>query len=215
MVSEVKGISIAVVDLDGKESGSVALNADVFGQEVRADLLHRMVNYQLANRRQGTHKVKSRGEVKGSTRKQFRQKGTGNARRGDGKVAQFRGGGLAFGPKVRNHNLDMPKKVRQLALKVALSVCAGEGRLVVLEQPTLDVPKTKLLQEKLGKLNWGKTLVISSAEFDRNFSLAARNLVGVDLLSDQGANVYDILCHETLVLTKDAVDSLTARLAWA
>ena len=172
-----------------------------------------MVNYQLANRRQGTHKVKSRGEVKGSTRKQFNQKGTGNARRGDGKVSQFVGGGSAFGPKVRDHNLDMPKKVRRLALKVALSARAHEGKLVVLEAPVLEAPKTKLLQEKLAKLEWGKTLIISGSDFDQNFSLAARNLIEVDLLAEGGANVYDILRHETLVLTLDAVERLTARLA--
>ena len=213
MARKTKGISVPVLDLDGNESDKISLDAGVFGQEVRADLLHGMVNYQLANRRQGTHKVKSRGEVKGSTRKQFRQKGTGNARRSDGKVSQFVGGGSAFGPKVRDHGLDMPKKVRRLALKVALSVRAGEGKLVVLEQPALDMPKTKLLQEKLSKLAWGKVLIISGAEFERNFSLAARNLVEIDLLAEGGANVYDILRHETLVLTRDAVERLTQRLA--
>lgn len=213
MASKAKDISVAVIDLDGNESDKLALSAAVFGQEVRTDLLHRMVNYQLANRRQGTHKVKSRGEVKGSTRKQFNQKGTGNARRGDGKVSQFVGGGSAFGPKVRDHNMDMPKKVRRLALKVALSARAHEGKLVVLDTPTLEAPKTKLLQAKLENLNWGKVLIISSADFDRNFSLAARNLIGIDLLAECGANVYDILRHETLVLTRDAVESLTARLA--
>lgn len=213
MARKAKEISVTVVDLDGNESDKVGLNAAVFGQELRKDLLHRMVNYQLAKRRQGTHKVKSRGEVKGSTRKQFNQKGTGNARRGDGKVSQFVGGGNAFGPKVRSHNLDMPKKVRRLALKVALSARAHEGKLVVLDAPSLEVPKTKLLQEKLEKLNWGKTLIISSAEFEPNFSLAARNLIEIDLLASAGANVYDILRHETLVLTRDALESLTSRLA--
>lgn len=213
MTRKTKGISVAVVDLDGNESDKIELDSAVFGQEVRKDLLHRMVNYQLAKRRQGTHKVKSRGEVKGSTRKQFNQKGTGNARRSDGKVSQFIGGGSAFGPKVRDHNLDMPKKVRRLALKTALSSRAVEGKLIVLEQPVLEAPKTKLLQEKLLKLDWGKTLIISGSAFDENFSLAARNLIGIDLLAEGGANVYDILRHETLVLTRDAVESLTKRLA--
>lgn len=213
MASKAKALSVAVIDLDGKEAGKVSLQAEIFAQEVRRDLLHRMVNYQLAKRRQGTHKVKSRGEIRGSTRKQFRQKGTGNARRGDGKVAQFRGGGLAFGPKVRDHNIDMPKKVRKLALKVALSARAGEGKLVVLENPTLGEPKTKLLQEKLSKLNWGSALVVGAGEFEQNFRLASRNLVGFDLLPEAGANVYDILRHETLVITKEALACLSARLA--
>lgn len=213
MASKAKSASVTVIDLDGKEAGKVSLNTDIFALEMRKDLLHRMVNYQLAKRRQGTHKVKSRGEVTGSTRKQFRQKGTGNARRGDGKVSQFRGGGNAFGPKVRDHAIDLPKKVRKLALKVALSARANEGKLVVLENPTLAEPKTKILAEKLQKLNWGNALVVGAGEFDQNFTLASRNLIGIDLLPEAGANVYDILRHDTLVLTKEALESLNARLA--
>ena len=213
MASKAKAIKQATIDLDGQSVGEVTLNPNVFALPVRADLLHRVVNYQLANRRVGTHRVKSRGEVRGSTRKQFRQKGTGNARRGDGKVSQFRGGGVAFGPKPRTHEMDLPKKIRRLALKTALSERAGNGKLVVLAEPSLPEPKTKMLDKKLKQLGWGRALVIGDTEFERNFALASRNIIALDLMSVAGANVYDILRHDTLVLTQAAVERLTERLA--
>ena len=206
------GLTVQVVNLEGESGGEIALDPSVFGQEVRVDLMHRMVVYQLAKRRQGSHKVKTRGEITGSNRKQFKQKGTGNARRGNGKVSQFVGGGRAFGPVVRDHSIGMPKKMRRQALASALSARAAEGKLVVLDKAELKEARSKLLKARLEKLSWGRALVVGGPEWDQNFALAARNLIGIDLLAEPGINVYDILGHDTLVLTSAAVESLTSRL---
>ena len=201
-----------VISLDNQTVGSVDLDESIFGVEVRADILHRAVKWQLAKRRAGTHKVKQRSEIRGTTAKPFRQKGTGRARQGSKKVVQLRGGGVVFGPHNRDHGHKLPKKVRRLALKTALSAKQAEGKLVVVDTVKLDSPKTKDLAKKLGGLNWGRTLVVDGAEVDKNFALAARNIVGVDALPTQGANVYDILRRDTLVLTREAVDKLVGRL---
>ncbi len=201
-----------VITLDNKKAGEIELDEAVFGLPVRRDLLARMVNWQLAKRRSGNHKVKSRSEVSGSTRKLFRQKGTGNARAGSIRVSQRRGGGTVFGPVVRDHGIALPKKVRRLALKTALSSKAAEGKLVILDGIELDQPKTRELAGRFGTLGWSSVLLVDGATVNPDFARAARNLVGVDVLPQQGANVYDILRRETLVLTRDALEALEARL---
>lgn len=202
----------AVTTLDNKKAGEIELAEEVFGLPPRRDILARMVNWQLAKRRAGTHKVKGRSEIAGSKRKRYRQKGTGRARIGPGKVSQFRGGGVAFGPLVRDHSHRLNKKVRKLALKTALSAKLAEGNLVVLDAATVGKPKTAELARKLTKLGWSSALVIDGSTIDQNFARAARNLPGIDVLPQQGANVHDILRRDTLVLTKDAVQALEARL---
>jgi large subunit ribosomal protein L4 len=201
-----------VKNLDGSAAGSIDLSKDIFGLEVRKDILARMVNYQLAKRRAGTHKSKGRAEVKATSKKMYAQKGTGQARHGNKAAPQFRGGGKAFGPVVRDHAHDLPKKVRKLALKTALSTKAGEGKLVVLETMSLDAPKTSALTAKLEKLGISSALIIGGETVDTNFARAASNIIGVDVLPQQGINVYDILRRDTLVLTRDAVKHLEERL---
>ncbi len=202
----------AVTTLDNKKAGEIDLDDGIFGLGPRPDLLARMVNYQLAKRRAGTHKVQGRSDVKGTTQKMYRQKGTGRARHGPPKVSQFRGGGRAFGPVLRDHAHKLPKKVRKLALKSALSAKAADGKLVVLDAAKADSPKTGELARKLGALGWSSVLVIGGAVLDESFRRAAGNIPGVDVLPEQGANVYDILRRDTLVLTKDAVEALEVRL---
>lgn len=201
-----------VISLDNKTVGSIDLDETVFGVPVRGDILARMVNWQLAKRRAGTHKTKGVSEVSGTTKKPFRQKGTGRARQGSLRSAQMRGGGIIFGPVVRDHAHDLTKKVRKLALKTALSAKQADGKLVVLENAQLKEPKTRDLVKTLEKLGWTSALVIDGAEVDANFAKAARNILGLDVLPSQGANVHDILRRETLVLTKDAVANLVERL---
>lgn len=201
-----------VITLDNASAGEIELADDVFGLEVRKDVLFRMVRWQLAKRRAGTHKTKGRSEIAGTTKKMYRQKGTGGARHGNKLAPQFRGGGKAFGPVVRDHAHDLNKKFRVLALKTALSAKAKSGQLVVLDDAVVTEPKTKLLAEKFSKLGWTSALILSGAEVDGNFALAARNLPKIDVLPTQGANVYDILRRDTLVLTKAAVEGLEARL---
>ena len=202
----------AVTTLDNETAGEIDLADEVFGLSPRADILARMVNWQLAKRRAGTRKVKDRGEISGSNHKLFRQKGTGRARAGAGKGPQFRGGGTAFGPVVRSHAHGLQKKVRKLALKMALSAKLADGKLVVLEAAKVDSAKTKDLARRVEKLGWASVLVIDGEGLDQAFARAAHNLPGVDVLPQQGANVYDILRRDTLVLTKDAVQALEARL---
>ena len=202
----------AVTTLDNKKAGEIDLDDGIFGLAPRPDLLARMVNWQLAKRRAGTHKVQGRSDVKGTTQRMYRQKGTGRARHGPPKVSQFRGGGRAFGPVLRDHSHKLPKKVRKLALKSALSAKAADGKLVVLEAAKADTPKTGDLVKKLGALGWSSALVIGGAALDESFRRAAGNIPGVDVLPEQGANVYDILRRDTLVLTKNAVEALEARL---
>ena len=204
-------MELSVVSLDGKEGGKVKLNDEIFGLEVRADLLHRIVNWQLNKRRAGTHKVKNRAEIWRTGKKMYGQKGTGNARHGSARVPQFRGGGRAFGPVVRSHETEMPKKLRQLALQHALSAKAKESSIVVLSEATLKEPKTKMLVQNLEKLGFSNALIIGGAEIDKNFGLAARNLHQIDVLPVQGINVYDIMRRQKLVLTKAALDALEAR----
>ncbi len=205
-------IEVKVTDLDNKASGTLALSKAVFGLPARADILQRMVIWQLAKRQQGTHKTKTYGEVAGSTRKIVNQKGSGGARHGGIRAPQFRGGGKAFGPVVRSHAIDLPKKVRKLALKTALSVKLAEGKLVVLNDTAIGAAKTKELAVKLKTLGLQSALVIDGKTLNDNFALAARAIRNIDVLPEQGANVYDILRRDTLVLTKAAVEALEARL---
>ena len=201
-----------VVSIENKKVGSVNLDEAVFGVPVRADLMSRYVNWQLAKRRSGNHKVKDRSEVQGTTAKPFNQKGTGNARQGSKRAPQIRGGGIVFGPHVRDHGFSLQKKVRKLALKSALSSKRAEGKLVVLADAKLKSAKTSDIKKNLKKLGWGKALVIDGADLDNNFQLAIRNIAELDVLPSHGANVYDILRRDTLVLTKDAVEKLVERL---
>jgi large subunit ribosomal protein L4 len=202
----------AVTTLNNEPAGEIELDDAVFGLPARKDILARMVNWQLAKRRAGNHKVKTRGEVKKSTRKLYRQKGTGRARIGAGDVSQYRGGGRAFGPVVRDHSHKLPKKVRKLALKIALSVKAADGKLVVLQDAAIDEAKTKQLAQRLDQLGWSSVLVVDGEAVNQNFARAARNIPGIDVVPQIGANVYDILRRDTLALTKDAVAALEARL---
>lgn len=204
-------MKIEISKLDGGNAGSVELSDEIFGLEPRADLLARMVRYQLAKRRAGTHKSKGRSEVDRTRKKIYKQKGTGGARHGAASAPQFRGGGKAFGPVVRDHAHDLPKKVRALALRHALSAKAKGSEIVVIEEATLAEPKTKLLREQFGKLSLSNVLIVGGAEIDANFGLAARSIPNVDVLPVQGINVYDILRREKLVLTRSAVDALEAR----
>jgi large subunit ribosomal protein L4 len=201
-----------VINLDAKKTGDVDLDEAVFAVTVRADILARAVNWQLAKRRGGNHKVKTRSEVQGSTRKVSRQKGGGRARHGTHYVVQFRGGGVTFGPVVRSHAHGLPKKVRRLALKTALSSKQADGKLVVLDSAKLKASKTADLAKKLTKLGWSSALIIDGADVDANFARAAANIVGLDVLPSCGANVYDILRRDTLVLTTDAIEKLVERL---
>ena len=206
-------MKIDVISIDSSGIGEIDLSDDVFGVEPRADILHRVVRWQRAKKQAGTHKTKSRGETAYSTKKIYRQKGTGGARHGDRGVAQFRKGGTAKGPVVRSHAHDLPKKVRKLGLKMALSAKAKAGTLFVLDKAAMDEPKTKVLAAKAANLGWAKALVIDGSEIDGNFARAAKNIDGLRILPSAGANVYDILNHETLVLTRAGVEALEARLA--
>ncbi len=204
-------MKLDVTTLDGNAAGSVELDEAIFGLEPRTDLLARCVRWQLAKRQAGTHAVKNRSEIDRTTRKIYKQKGTGSARHGAASAPQFRGGGRAFGPQVRSHAHDLPKKVRALALKHALSSKAKDASLIVVDEVTLAEPKTKALVERFGKLGLANALIIGGAEIEANFQRAARNIPNVDVLPVQGINVYDILRREKLVLTKAAVDALEAR----
>jgi large subunit ribosomal protein L4 len=206
-------MQIEVTTFGGDAAGSVELNDAIFGLEPRADLLARMVRWQLAKRRAGTHAVKNRADIARTGKKMYKQKGTGSARHGSARVPQFRGGGRAFGPQVRSHAHDLPKKVRALALRHALSSKAKDQSLIIVDDARLDEPKTRALKDQFGKMGLGSALVISGAEVEANFGLAARNIPQIDVLPVQGINVYDILRRDKLVLTKAAVDALEARFA--
>ncbi len=205
-------MKLDITTLEGATAGSVDLNETIFGLEPRADLLARCVRWQLAKRQAGTHAVKNRSLIDRTTKKVYKQKGTGSARHGAASAPQFRGGGKAFGPVARSHAHDLPKKVRALALKHALSSKAKAGTLVVLDAVSADTPKTAALRERFGALGWKSVLVIAGAEVDNNFKLAARNIPNVDVLPNAGLNVYDVLRRDTLVLTRDAIDAINARL---
>ncbi|MBI2235801.1 MAG: 50S ribosomal protein L4 [Magnetospirillum sp.] len=200
-----------VISLDNQTVGEIELADEVFGVDLRTDILHRMVNWQLAKRQSGNHKTKGVSDISGTTKKPFKQKGSGNARQGSLRSPQFRGGAVIFGPVVRSHAHDLPKKVRKMALKVALSAKAKDGKLIVIDTAKTETAKTKDLASRFAKLGWSSVLVIDGA-VDGNFALASRNLPHVDVLPQVGANVYDILRRDTLVLTKDAVQALEARL---
>ncbi|MBB6310137.1 50S ribosomal protein L4 [Xanthobacter tagetidis] len=204
-------MELTVKTLDGADAGSVTLADEIFGLEPRADILHRCVTWQLSRRQAGTHRTKGRSEINRTSKKMYKQKGTGNARHGAASAPQFRGGGRAFGPVVRSHAIDLPKKVRALALKHALSSKAKAAQLVVVDSASLADPKTQALKDRLAKLGWSSVLVVDGAQVEQNIALAARNLPYVDVLPIQGINVYDILRRDTLVLTKAAVDALEAR----
>jgi len=201
-----------VINFDAQGVGSIELAEGVFGVTVRQDILHRMVNWQLAKRRAGTHKTKGISEISGTTKKPFKQKGTGHARQGSMRSPQFRGGATIFGPVVRSHAHDLTKKFRKLGLKTALSAKAAEGKLVIVDEAKLGSAKTKDFADKLKALGWKSALIIDGPEVDVNLALASRNVIGFDVLPQQGANVYDILRRDTLVLTKAAVEHLEARL---
>ncbi len=202
-----------VIKLDAGKAGSIDLNDAIFGLEPRADILHRVVRYQLAKRQQGTHSVKTRSDSTYSTKKIYRQKGTGGARHGARSAPIFRGGGVYKGPTTRSHAHDLTKKFRALGLKHALSSKVGAGELVIIENADVENGKTNALANTIKALGWTKVLLIDGAEVNANFALAARNLDGVDVLPSMGANVYDILKSNTLVLTKSAVEALEARLS--
>jgi len=201
-----------VKTLDNKKAGTVELDDGIFGAPVRSDILHRMVRWQLARRRGGTRKTRTLSETRGTGAKMYRQKGTGRARHGTAKVSQFRGGAKTFGPVVRDHAHKLPKKVRRLALLSALSAKQAEGRLVVLDTAVLKDGKTASLIKQLDALGWRSALIVDGATADNTFARAARNVPHVDILPAAGANVYDILRHDTLALTRAAVESLEARL---
>jgi large subunit ribosomal protein L4 len=205
-------MKLKVHDLDNKEVGDIDLADEVFGLPVRGDILARVVNWQLAKRRAGTHKTKGISDISGTTKKPYKQKGTGRARQGSLRSPQFRGGARIFGPVVRSHEFGLQKKVRKLGLKTALSAKQAEGKLIVIDAATVKEPKTKELRQRFEKLGWGSVLIIDGAAVDAGFAKAARNLPLVDLLPSIGANVYDILRRDTLVLTRDAVEQLEARL---
>jgi large subunit ribosomal protein L4 len=205
-------MKLSVTNLANQEVGSIELDDSVFGLPIRKDILARMVNYQLAKRRAGTHKTKLIGDIAGTTKKPWNQKGTGRARQGSLRSPQFRGGAVTFGPVVRSHAFDLQKKVRKLALKTALSAKQAEGKLIVLDRAAVDQAKTKMLAERFAVLGWSNVLIIDGTELDQGFARAARNLPRVDVLPQQGANVYDILRRDTLVLTRDAVKHLEERL---
>ena len=201
-----------VITLAAGKAGEIELDDAIFGLEPRADLLHRVVRWQRAKAQAGTHKVKTRSETSYSTKKIYRQKGTGGARHGDRNAPIFRKGGVYKGPTPRSHAHDLPKKVRALGLKHALSAKAGSGKLVVLDSAAMAEPKTAQLAKAAKELGWRKVLVIDGAAVDANFALAARNIDGIDVLPSIGANVYDILRRDTLVITRAGLEALEARL---
>ncbi len=204
-------MELKVLALDGKESGKATLSKEIFGLDPRADLIQRCVNWQLAKRQRGTHKTKLRGEVNRTTKKMYAQKGTGGARHGAQSAPQFRGGGRSFGPVVRSHAIGLPKKVRALALRHALSSKAKDGGIVLVDKLTAKEAKTKALAKQFGKLGFDNALIIDGAEIEANFRTAARNIPNIDVLPVAGINVYDIMRRKTLVLTKAALDALEAR----
>jgi large subunit ribosomal protein L4 len=205
-------MELKMLSLDGKQAGSVNLPDAIFGLEPRADLIQRCVIWQLAKRQRGTHKIKLKSEISRTGKKMYKQKGTGSARHGSARVIQFRGGGRPFGPHVRSHAIDLPKKVRALALRHALSAKAKDGGIIVLDKATLADGKTKLLSKNFEKLGLDRgALIIDGAEIETNFRNAARNIPNVDVLPVVGINVYDVLRRGKLVLTKAAIDALEAR----
>jgi large subunit ribosomal protein L4 len=207
-------MKLDVVTLDAGSAGSIDLPDDIFGiEDIRGDILQRVVTWQLAKRRSGNHKIQVRNEVSRTGKKMYKQKGTGGARHGSRRAAQFVGGAKAHGPVVRSHAFDLNKKFRALGLKHALSSKAKAGTLIVLDTVSVEAPKTAALRARFDKLGWKNVLIIAGPEVDGAFKLAARNIPNVDVLPNAGLNVYDILRRQTLVLTRDAVDAIQARFA--
>ena len=204
-------MELKVTSLDGKKSGSVTVSDAIFGLEPRADLIHRCVVWQLAKRQRGTHEVKNRADIARTGKKMYRQKGTGSARHGSARVNLFRGGGRSFGPHTRSHEIGLPKKVRALALKHALSAKAKDDGIIVIEALNLKEAKTKTLASQFEKLGLSNALIVDGAEVEANVRSAARNIPNIDVLPIACINVYDILRRQKLVLTRAAVDALEAR----
>jgi large subunit ribosomal protein L4 len=205
-------MKIAVKTLDNKAAGDITLDDSVFGVEVRNDILHQMVTYQLAKRRSGTHSTQTRSDVSRTGKKPFKQKGTGSARAGDKTRVIDRGGQVAHGPVVRSHATELPKKVRQLAMKCALSAKAKDGKLIIVDALAPKDHKTKAMAEAFKAFGIESALIVGGSAIDPKFARATRNLPKVDVLPIQGANVYDILRRDILVMTKDAVNDLTEKL---
>jgi len=206
-----KTLELKIMSFDGADSGSVTLPDAIFGLVPRSDIIQRCVVWQLAKRRAGTHAVKNRADINRTGKKMYKQKGTGSARHGSARVNLFRGGGRSFGPLVRSHAIGLPKKVRALALKHALSAKAQDGGIIILDKASVADGKTKALQMGLGKLGLTSALIIDGAEVEASFRQAAQNIRNVDVLPIQGINVYDVLRAHTLILTKAALDALEAR----
>lgn len=205
-------MKVDVIKLDGKKAGSVELDEALFGLEPRVDILHRVVRWQRAKAQAGTHSVLGKSDVAYSTKKIYRQKGTGGARHGSRKAPIFRKGGVYKGPTPRSHAHDLTKKFRALGLRHALSAKAGAGQLVVLDSLEMKEAKTAILAKAAKELGWKRVLIIDGAQIDANFARAAQNIEGIDVLPSMGANVYDILRRDTLVLTKAGIEALEARL---
>ena len=206
-------MQLDIINFDGKKVGSVELTDSIFGLEPRADILHRVVTWQRAKSRAGTHAVKTVSDVQGSGKKAFKQKKTGNARQGERYNVHMRGGGVVHGPVVRDHSIDLPKKIRALGLKMALSSKAKDGSLVIIDSEKLAAAKTNAFAKQLKKLEIASALFVGATELDENFKKSAANIANIDVLPTMGLNVLDILKHEKLVLTADAVKAIEARLA--
>ena len=206
-------MQLDIINFDGKKVGSVELTDSIFGLEPRADILHRVVTWQRAKQRAGTHAVKTVSDVAGSGKKAFKQKKTGNARQGERYNVHMRGGGVVHGPVVRDHSIDLPKKIRSLGLKMALSSKAQDGSLVIIDSEKLAAAKTNAFAKQLKKLDIASALFVGATELDENFKKSAANIANIDVLPTIGLNVLDILKHEKLVLTADAVKAVEARLA--
>jgi large subunit ribosomal protein L4 len=206
-------MQLDIINFDGKKVGSVELTDSIFGLEPRADILHRVVTWQRAKQRAGTHAVKTVSDVAGSGKKAFKQKKTGNARQGERYNVHMRGGGVVHGPVVRDHSIDLPKKIRSLGLKMALSSKAQDGSLVIIDSEKLAAAKTNAFAKQLKKLEIASALFVGATELDENFKKSAANIANIDVLPTMGLNVLDILKHEKLVLTADAVKAVEARLA--
>ena len=206
-------MQLDIINFDGKKVGSVELTDSIFGLEPRADILHRVVTWQRAKQRAGTHAVKTVSDVAGSGKKAFKQKKTGNARQGERYNVHMRGGGVVHGPVVRDHSIDLPKKIRSLGLKMALSSKAQDGSLVIIDSEKLEAAKTNAFAKQLKKLDINSALFVGATELDENFKKSAANIANIDVLPTIGLNVLDILKHEKLVLTADAVKAVEARLA--
>ena len=205
-------MKVAVRNLDNQVVSEVSLMEEIYGQAIRSDILHSVVNWQRAKKQSGTHKTKGLSEVSGTGKKPYKQKGTGNARLGTLRAPQCRGGAIIFGPVVRSHSFDLPKKVRKLGLKIALSSKLADQKLIIIDRAVLSEPKTSLLNLKLKNFNARSILIIDGKSIDQNFMRAAENLINIDVLPTIGANVYDILKHDIVMLTTEALSALEERL---